>query len=148
MAPTEGISSPVCGARLVPEAVIPFGSLKGRLDLGRTACLTGKTNPFYPSDDSKCELCILSPWCLEFYKKKVKVVNPRRTNGYTRRLFVTNSIQATSVEDYDPIDDAEQYEDFVDEYENVEPNLDNDDSEDGENDDHSDYDDVLENDAD
>ncbi|KAL2520892.1 Uncharacterized protein Fot_24815 [Forsythia ovata] len=48
---------------------------------------------------------------------------------------------ATSVEDYDPIDDAEQYDDFIDEYENDEPNLDNDDSQDGASEDHSDDDD-------
>ncbi|KAL2551672.1 hypothetical protein Fot_05291 [Forsythia ovata] len=62
--------------------------------------------------------------------------------------LIQNEKRATSLEDYDPIDDHEQYEDFVDEYQNVEPNLDNDDSEDGSNDDHNDYDDVLENNAD
>ncbi|KAL2495300.1 hypothetical protein Fot_39057 [Forsythia ovata] len=62
--------------------------------------------------------------------------------------LIQNEKRATSVEDYDPIDDAEQYEDFIDEYENDEPDLDNDDSEDGANEDHSDDDDVLENDTD
>ncbi|KAL2501373.1 hypothetical protein Fot_35221 [Forsythia ovata] len=62
--------------------------------------------------------------------------------------LIQNEKRITSFEDYDPIDDAEQYEDFIDEYENDEPNLDNDDSEDGANDDHNDDNDVLENDAD
>ncbi|KAL2472459.1 hypothetical protein Adt_40595 [Abeliophyllum distichum] len=61
--------------------------------------------------------------------------------------LIQNEKIATSLEDYDLIDDDEQYEDFIDEYENNEPNLDNDDSEDGVNDYHSDDDDVLENDA-
>ncbi|KAL2549934.1 Uncharacterized protein Fot_11464 [Forsythia ovata] len=56
--------------------------------------------------------------------------------------LIQNEKRATSVEDYDPIDDAEQYEDFIDEYENDEHDLDNDDSEDGANEDHSDDDDV------
>ncbi|KAL2514498.1 Uncharacterized protein Fot_28469 [Forsythia ovata] len=62
--------------------------------------------------------------------------------------LIQNEKIATSLEDYDPIDDDEQNEDFIDEYENDEPNLDNDDSHDGANDDHSDDDDVLENDTD
>ncbi|KAL2506665.1 hypothetical protein Adt_22286 [Abeliophyllum distichum] len=62
--------------------------------------------------------------------------------------LIQNRKRATSVEDYDPIDKAEQYEEFIDEYENDEHNLDNDDSEDGANDNDSDDDDVLENDAD
>ncbi|KAL2484370.1 hypothetical protein Fot_45814 [Forsythia ovata] len=66
------------------------------------------------------------------------------------RMIDDNLIQdekrETSVEDYNPIDDAvEQYDDFIDEYESDEPNLVNDDSEDGANDVHSDNDDVLEN---
>ncbi|KAL2553199.1 putative late blight resistance protein-like protein R1A-10 [Forsythia ovata] len=132
------------GLQLVPQIALPTAETTTHI-IGQPRCVTNncmlsELEIRFNDHVSSCKFII--------FDDQVKAGGRSLASFFNSKFSSKRKVLATSVEDYDPIDDVEQYEDFIDEYQNDEPNLDNDDSEDGANEDHSDDYDVLENDAD